>query len=98
VTTPWRPSDERLADEVETILIGCGLFQTGDSVSGGKNFYAPGVVKVAHEPTRLDIRILPGQGPDDFKAKAGTIAYNLGMTAVQVIGLEPYLIQLVLVP
>jgi hypothetical protein len=70
VTTPWRPSDERLADEVETILIGCGLFQDGDSVSGGKNFYAPGVVKVAHEaghphPAGPGALRLRGEGPDD---------------------------------
>jgi hypothetical protein len=56
------------------------------------------VVKVVHGPTRLDIRILPGQGPGHFAKHAGTIAYNLGMTDVLVYPLEPYLIQLELVP
>jgi hypothetical protein len=38
VTTRRRlTSDERLADEVEKILIGCGLFQIGDSDSGSRN-------------------------------------------------------------
>jgi hypothetical protein len=97
-TTRRLTSDERLADEVDTILIGCGLFEVGDSVSGGRNFYAPGVVKVVHGPTRLDIRILPGQGPGHFAKHAETIAYNLGMADVLVHPLEPYLIQLELVP
>jgi hypothetical protein len=49
-------------------------------------------------PRALDVRILPGQGPDDYAKHAETIAYNLGLADVQVIGLEPYVIRLELVP
>jgi hypothetical protein len=91
-------SNQQLIEEVGKILIGCGLIQIGESISGGKNYYVPKVEVVDGSQKRLNIHILPGQGPDDFEAKARTIAYNLGMTEVKVIGLEPYLIQLVLVP
>lgn len=97
--TQLGPSDQQLAREVEDILVGLGLIRIGASISGGQNFYFPKVVGVVDGPLKgLIIRILPGQHPDDFSAKAKTIAYNLGMTAVEVHPLEPYRIRLDLQP
>jgi hypothetical protein len=42
----------------------------------------------------LDIRMLPGQSPDDYAAHAKAIAYDLGMAEMRVIPLEPSLIRL----
>jgi hypothetical protein len=99
VITQLRPRDQQLAREVLAILVGCDLIETGDSISGGKNFYFPKVVDVVDGPPKgLIIGILPGQHPDDFTAKAKTIAYNLGMTNVTVVPLGPYRIRLDLEP
>jgi hypothetical protein len=49
-------------------------------------------------PVGLDVRILPGQMPDDFAAHARTIAYNLDVAEVRVIPLGPDLIRLELLP
>ena len=96
-------SDQRFAWRVQDILVGCGLSQSGSSLVGGTNYYLPKVIKVfpgspPGPPRALDVRILPGQGPDDYAKHAETIAYNLGLADVQVIGLEPYVIRLELVP
>jgi hypothetical protein len=97
--TQLRPSDQQLAREVLDILVGCGLTQTGYSISGGQNFYFPQVIEVVDGPPKgLIIRILPGQHPDDFTAKAKTIAYNLNMSKVDVVPLGPYRIRLDLKP
>ncbi|MGH3694811.1 MAG: hypothetical protein ACRDRX_12630 [Pseudonocardiaceae bacterium] len=46
----------------------------------------------------LDVRILPGQLPEDFAAPAEAIAYDLEVSDVRVIPLVPCLIRLELLP
>jgi hypothetical protein len=84
---------------VQDILVGCGMSQTDYSIAGGRVFHIPQVVSVVRgPPASLDIRILPGQMPDDFAAHARTIAYNLDVAEVRVVPLGPYLIRLELLP
>jgi hypothetical protein len=88
-----------LAWHVQDILVGCGLFQADFSIAGGRVFHIPQVVSVVPgPPIGLDIRMLPGQIPDDFTAQAHRIAHNLDVAEVRVISLEPYLVRLELVP
>jgi hypothetical protein len=90
-----RQRDQQRAWEIEDIICGCGLSQTGHSIAGGSVVHIPQVVSLdAGPPETVDIRILPGQRPDDFAAHAPTIAYNLGLSKVRVIALEPFLIRL----
>jgi Domain of unknown function (DUF1918) len=90
---------ERLAHRVEEIITGLGLVHHDFSIAGGRVFHFPEVVSVVPgPPVGLDIRILPGQSPDDFSAHAATIAYDLGMAEVRVIPLGPSLIRLELLP
>jgi hypothetical protein len=96
---PRITSAQYYAWQVQDILVGCGLSQSGHSIVGGQFFYVPQVISVVGEPPRsLTVRIFPGQTPDHFAAHAKTIAYNLDMAAVHVVGLGPYLIRLDLVP
>ena len=92
-------SDESRAMQVLNILAGCELIKTGSSINGGTNYYFPQVVEIVDGPPEgLVIRILPGQMPSDFAAKADVIAYHLGIAAVNVVPLEPPLILLELLP
>ena len=88
----------RLILRVESILVGVGLVQFGNSVAGGRTTIIPEVVSVAKMPMRLTIQILPGQMPKDFAAQAERIAYNLDVAEVHVDRLGPSLLQLRLVP
>lgn len=91
--------DERLAWRVQDILGGLGLDQSDFSVASGRVVHVPEVISVADgPPVQLDIRILPGQTPDDFSAHAQAIAYDLGMAEVRVVPIGPSLIRLELVP
>jgi len=67
--------------------------------ASGRVFHIPQVVSVdPGPPVGLDIRILPGQSPDDFSAHATTIAYDLGMADVRVVPVGPSVIRLELLP
>jgi Domain of unknown function (DUF1918) len=90
---------ERLAQRVEEILAGLGLFQSDFSIASGRVFHVPQVVSVAPgPPVGLDVRMLPGQSPDDFSEHAAAIAYDLGMAEVRVVPLGPSVIRLELLP
>ncbi len=90
---------QQLAWRVQDLLVGCGLSQAGFSIGGGRVFHIPQVVSVAPgPPVGLNIRMLPGQMPDDFAAHARRLAYNLDMAEVRVIPLGPSVIRLELVP
>lgn len=94
-----RADDQRFAQRVQDIFVELGLTQTNYSMSGGYNLHVPQVVSVITGPIgRLDIRILPGQTPDDFAVHAPAIAQKLGTAEVQVIPLGPSLIRLELLP
>lgn len=91
--------DRLLARRTHHILAGCGLSQADYSIGGGRVVRVPEVVSVgAGPPMALDIRILPGQVPNDFVAHASAIAYGLGMAEVRVVPLAPSLIRLELLP
>ena len=93
-----RANKQRLAWRVQDVLAGCGLIQQDYSVAGGRVVHIPEVVSVITGPTsRLKIRILPGQMPEDFTAKAPTIAYHLGVP-VRIVQLEPPFLELDLLP
>jgi hypothetical protein len=86
---------QRLAWRVQDVLAGCGLMQTDYSIAGGRVVHIPQVMSVATgPPVRLTIRILPGQMPQDFTAKAPVLAYHLGVTQVRIIPLQPPFIRL----
>jgi hypothetical protein len=91
-----RESDQRRAWQVQDILVGCGLFQSGYGIAGGIKYHVPYVVSLDRGPPEsLEIRILPGQMPNDYAAHAQRIAYNLRVNHVEVITLdEPYMIRL----
>jgi hypothetical protein len=92
-------NDQQLAWRVQDILVGCGLSQVGYSIGGSRVFRIPQVVSVvAGPPVGVDVRILPGQTPDDFTTHAKAIAYNLDVAEVQVVPLGPYFIRLELLP
>ncbi|HZA16708.1 MAG TPA: pentapeptide repeat-containing protein [Pseudonocardiaceae bacterium] len=85
----------QLALRVEEILVGCGLSQADYSIGGGRCVHIPEVVSVvAGPPVGLDIRLLPGQTPDDFAVHASVIAFHLGVAEVRVIPLPPSLVRL----
>jgi hypothetical protein len=91
--------DQQLAWRVQDIIAGLGLIHSDFSIGGGRIVHHPEVVSVAAgPPVGLDIRILPGQTPDDFAAHAPAIAYDLGVAEVRVVPLGPYLIRLELLP
>ncbi|MBV9012817.1 MAG: DUF1918 domain-containing protein [Pseudonocardiales bacterium] len=90
---------ERLASRVEDILAGLGLVHDDFSIGGSRTFHVPEVVSVTPGPPMgLDIRMLPGQTPDDFSPHAPAIAYDLGMAEVRVVPLGPSYIRLELLP
>jgi len=90
---------ERLARRVEEIIAGLELTQSDFSIAGGRIFHIPQVISVdTGPPVGLDIRMLPGQSPDDFSAHAAAIAYGLGMAEVRVVPLGPSAIRLELLP
>jgi len=90
--------EQRLAWRVQDIIVGLGLTQADYSLGGGRSLRIPEVISVTARPVGLDIRMLPGQIPDDFAAHAERIAYNLGVAEVRVVPLGPSLIRLILVP
>jgi hypothetical protein len=88
-------SDSQLALRVQDSFVARGLTHSGFSMAGGYSLHVPEVISVAAgPPTRLDIRPLPGQQPDDFIAQAPAIAEDLGVAEVRVITLGPSLIRL----
>jgi hypothetical protein len=90
---------EQLAWRVQEIIAGLGLVQSDFSIGSGRVFHVPQVVSVdPGPPVGLDIRILPGQSPDDFSAHAAAIAYDLGMAQVRILPLGPSAIRLELLP
>ncbi len=90
---------EQLAWRLEEIITGLDLIQSDFSIAAGRVFHIPQVVSVdPGPPVGLDIRILPGQSPDDFSAHAAKIAYDLGMAEVRVVPLGPSTIRLELLP
>jgi len=89
--------DQRLAWKVQDIMYGLGLVQNDFSIGGGRAVHHPEVVSVsAGPPVTLDIRILPGQTPDDFGTDKclKAFAYHLGVAKVQVDRLRTPLIRL----
>ena len=90
--------EQRLAGRVQGIIVGLGLTQADFSLGGGRSLRIPEVISVTARPVGLDIRMLPGQIPDDFAAHAKRFAYGLGAAEVRVIPLRPPLIRLILVP
>jgi len=90
---------EQLAWQVEEIIVGLGLTHIDFSIASGRVIHVPQVVSVdPGPPVGLDVRMLPGQSPDDFSVHAAAIAYDLGMAEVRVVPLGPYLIRLQLLP
>jgi hypothetical protein len=90
---------ERLASRVEDIFAGLGLVHDDWSIGGSRTFDIPEVISVnPGPPVGLDVRMLPGQVPDDFSGHASAIAYDLGMAEVRVVPLGPSLIRLELLP
>lgn len=90
---------ERLAERVEEIITGLGLIEDDHSVSAGRVYHIPEVISVdPGPPLGVDIRMLPGQSPEDFSAHAAAIAYDLGMADVCVVPLGPSDIRLELLP
>ncbi len=90
---------EHLARRVEEIIAGLELTHSDFSIAAGRVFHVPQVVSVdPGPPVGLDIRMLPGQTPDDFSAHAGAIAYDLGLAEVRVVPLGPSVIRLELLP
>jgi hypothetical protein len=90
-----RSNDQRFAWRVQEVLVGCGLSQGDFSVGGGRVVHIPEVLSISHgPPVSLDIRMLPGQTPEDFAAHASAMAYDLGVAEVRVIPLEAPLIRL----
>ncbi|MDQ3886765.1 MAG: hypothetical protein M3308_07110, partial [Actinomycetota bacterium] len=90
--------EQRLAWHVQDIIVALGLTQADYSLAGGRILHIPEVLSVSERPVGVDIRMLPGQMPDDFAAHGKRIAYNLNVAKIQVIPLEPSLIRLILVP
>jgi hypothetical protein len=91
--------NQQLAWRVQDILTTRGLSQMYYSIGGGRGWHVPQVVSVTSgSPIALNIRTLPGQTPDDFVKHASAIAYNLGVTEVQVVPLGPSMIRLELLP
>jgi hypothetical protein len=71
---------------VQDIIAGLGLTQMDFSIGGGRVVHVPKVVSMAAgPPVGLDIKILPGQSPEDFSAHERTIAYDLGVAEVRVV-------------
>jgi hypothetical protein len=90
---------KRLARRVEEIITGLGLIEEDWSISAGRAFHMPQVISVdPGPPVGVDIRLLPGQSPEDFSAHAATIAYDLGMVEVRIVPLGPSDIRLELLP
>ena len=94
-----REHDQRFAWFMQDILAGCGLAIEDYSVGGGRVVHIPQVISLSDGPPEsLVIKMLPGQMPEDFTAHAPAIAYDLGVTEVRVVPLEPFLIRLELLP
>lgn len=87
--------NQRFAWRVQDILAGVGLARMDFSIGGGRFTRGPQVVSMTDgPPVQLHIRILPGQTPDDFAARAPAIAYSLGVPEIRVVALNPSLIRL----
>lgn len=92
-------ADARRAAYVRKIIAERGLIQADYSIGGGRIVHIPQVVGMDYgPPATVDIRLLPGQTPDEFVRQAPAIAYNLRVAEVQVVPLAHLLIRLVLLP
>ncbi len=86
---------QELAWRVQDVLAGCGLVQTDYSISCGRVVHIPEVVSVVIGPvTSVKIRLVVGQMPKDFTAKAQAMAYHLGAAEVRIVVLEPPFLRL----
>jgi hypothetical protein len=91
--------DQLLAWRMQDILAGLGLDQTDFSIAGGRTVHVPEVVWVEPGPPKgLNVRMLPGQTPEDFSAHAPAIAYDLDVAEVRVVPLGYPLVRLELLP
>lgn len=87
----------RRAAYVRKIIAERGLVQFDYSIAGGRSTHIPQVVAMTDgPPATVDIRLLPGQTPDEFVRQAPAIAYNLDVTEVTVVRIGHLLIRLVL--
>ena len=69
------------------------------SIGADRVYHMPEVISVdPGPPLGVDIRMLPGQSPQNFSAHAAAIADDLGMTDVRVVPLGPSDIRLELLP
>lgn len=94
-----RADDQWFAQRMQDIIVELGLTETNYSISGGYTLHVPRVIAmIAGPPRRFDIRILPGQGHEDFAAHAPTIARELNSAGVRVIPLGRSLVRLELLP
>jgi hypothetical protein len=94
-----RERNQELAWRAQEVIAGLGLTDTDFSIGGGRSIRVPQVVSVtAGPPVGLHIRLLPGQTPNNFTARAPAIAYHLGVAEVRVVPLWPSLIRLDLLP
>jgi hypothetical protein len=89
-----RADDQWFARRMQDIIVELGLTETNYSISGGYTLHVPQVISmIAGPPRRFDIRILPGQGHEDFAAHAQTIARELDVAEVRVIPLGRSLVR-----
>ncbi len=95
-----RPAqDQMLAWHMQRFFVGRGLTQTHHTMAAGRIVHAPQVISVTSwAPIGLDIRMLPGQAPEDFAAHTPAMAYHFGAAEVRVVPLGPSLIRLELLP
>ncbi len=90
--------DQMLAWHMKRFFVGRGLTQTYQTITAGRVVHAPQVISVAGPPIQLDIRMLPGQAPEDFAKHAPAMAYHFSAAEVRIVPLGPSLIRLVLLP
>ncbi|MGH3765720.1 MAG: hypothetical protein ACRDTX_11330 [Pseudonocardiaceae bacterium] len=94
-----RADDQLLASLVQDIIVELGLTQTNYSISGGYTLHVPQVVSlVTGSRSRVDIRILHSQTPEDFAAHATAIAHRLDVAGVRVVPLGSSMVRLELLP
>jgi hypothetical protein len=86
--------NQRLAQRLHDIFVGRGLTHADFSIGGGRSLFVPRVLSVVPgPPVGLNVRMLPGQIPDDFVAQAKAIAYGLDVPEVQIVPLGPSVIR-----
>ncbi len=90
--------EQMLVWHVRRFFVGRGLTQTYHTVAAGRVVHVPQVISVTGPPIGLDIRMLPGQAPEDFAKHAPAMAYHFSAAEVRVVPLEPSRIRLELLP